>query len=247
MWTVNHPLSKALLFVAALAISAVRSEASFIVPAAILAPGDVHVVPFTASSPGTLLSSLISPFSFSTTGGVTSGTVFSAVFQNASGTLDFYYQIRNNGSSATALSREFDGSFTGFGTAVAFRLDGSSLPGGIFTNGTDLNITADRGASGTTIGFNFVSAPPGIAPGITSAVLVISTDATSFGAGNVGVLDGGSQTVTSFAPTSAPIGGTPEPSSVILMSSGLVGFAIALRRFRERRSGNSPATAVDLC
>jgi hypothetical protein len=84
----------------------------------------------------------------------------------------------NSANSATALSRESDTSFTGFLTQVAFRLDGGSLAGTGFTNGTPgiIPVTADRDASAATVGFNFVPTPPGtkIPPGTTSAVLVIS-------------------------------------------------------------------------
>ena len=183
--------------------------AAFIVPSALVTSGGPAVgVPLTSAPAGTLLASLLSPFSFSTTAGTTSGSVLSAVYQNPSGTLDFYYQIANNAASATSLARQSSTSFAGFLTQVAFRLDGGSLPGGAgFVNGTAgiIPVTADRDASGTTVGFNFVPTPPGtkIPPGTTSAVLVISTDATAFAAGNVEIIDGGGQIVASFQPAPA--------------------------------------------
>jgi hypothetical protein len=182
--------------------------AAFIVPSALLTPGGPAVgVPLTSQAPGTLLASLSAPFSFVTTAGTTSGSVVSAVYRNGSGTLDFYYQIVNSQASATALARQSSTSFVGFLTAVAFRLDGGSLPGTAFVNGTPgiIPVTADRDASATTVGFNFVPTPPGtkIPPGTTSAVLVISTDATNFSAGNVEIIDGGGQIVASFQPAPA--------------------------------------------
>jgi len=131
------------------------------------------------------------------------GNILSAVYMNPSGTLDFYYQVTNNAISATALARVTADSFKGFATAVAFRLDGGSLPTNPgFVNGTSVPPTADRDASGTAVGFDFVPVPAGtkIPPGTTSAVLVISTDATHFTAGNVSIIDGGSQTVAAFQP-----------------------------------------------
>jgi hypothetical protein len=117
--------------------------------------------------------------------------------------LDFYYQIMNSAASVTALARQSSTSFLGFQTQVAFRLDGGSLSAG-FVNGSPgiIPVTADRDASATTVGFNFVPAPPGtkIPPGTTSAVLVISTDAVNFSAGNVEIIDGGGQIVASFQP-----------------------------------------------
>jgi hypothetical protein len=194
-----------LLGLAVMGIFAITSHAAFIVPSAPITPGGPAVgVPLTSAAAGTLRASLVSPFSFSTTAGTTSGTLVSAVYLNASGTLDFYDQVVNSAGSATSLSRESNTSFTGFQTQVAFRLDGGSLPGGGFTNGTAgiIPVTADRDSSGSTVGFNFVPAPPGtkIPPATTSAVLVISTDAVAFTAGNAEVLDGGAQTVPAFQP-----------------------------------------------
>src|SRR5215472_3115701 len=183
--------------------------ASFIVPSAPVTPGGPAVgVPLTSAAPGTLLATLVSPFSFATTAGTTSGTILSAVYRNGTGTLDFYYQIANNAATATALARQSSTSFAGFLTQVAFRLDGGSLAGTAFTNGTAgiIPVTADRDASATTVGFNFVPTPPGtkIPPGTTSAVLVISTNAVNFSAGNATIIDGGGAVVASFQPAPAP-------------------------------------------
>jgi hypothetical protein len=146
---------------------------------------------------GTLLASLVAPYSFATTSGTTSGTLTSAVYRSAGGTLDFYYQVANDATSATAIARETDTSFTGFTTATGFRLDAV----GPFVAGTVPPVTGDSGVSGRVIGFNF--APPDsakILPGSTSAILVISTNATNFTAGNASIIDGGAQTVAAFQP-----------------------------------------------
>ena len=177
------------------------SEAAFIVSSMPIVPGGSSVtVPLTSAAAGTLLATLKSPFSFVTTAGTTSGTLLSAVYQNPSGTLDFYYQITNNASSATSLSRESSNSFTGFATNVAFRTDGSTLSGAGFLNGSIPPLTAERDTS--VVGFNFVPVPAGtkISPGTSTFVLIISTNAIGFTAGNAEVIDGGAQTVASFRP-----------------------------------------------
>src|SRR5262249_35201217 len=141
--------------------------------------------------------------------------ILSAVYRNGTGTLDFYYQIANNAASATALARQSSTSFAGFLTQVAFRLDGGSLAGTAFTNGTAgiIPVTADRDSSATTVGFNFVPPPPEtkIPPETPSAVLVISTNAVNFSAGNATIIDGGVQTVASFQPS----GGVPPTISKV--------------------------------
>ena len=175
---------------------------------AIPLPGTVLTTPsFTAfpglvpsgTPTGTLLASLVSPYSFVTTAGTTSGTLTTAVYRNPSGTLDFYYQVANSAASATAIAREADTSFTGFTTSTGFRVDAV----GPFVAGTAPPVFADRSVSGSVIGFSFN--PPEsakISPGMTSAILVISTDATQFTLGNAVIIDGGTQTVAAFQPQS---------------------------------------------
>jgi hypothetical protein len=193
------------------------------------------------TDPGTLLASLVDPFTSSL--GTTAGTLVSAVFMEAGGTLDFYYQVTNNmtapncgsaGQSACdPISRETDTSFTGFSTALGFRVDGSGLPGGIFSDGTVAPVTGDRNSVGNVVGFSFQ--PPDqakIQPGQTSNVLVISTNATHFTAGNASVIDGGVTTVAAFEPTTGP-SKVPEPTSFILLGGGLL-LLIGCRRLRSR-------------
>src|SRR6266478_2200380 len=193
----------------------------------------------SGTDPGTLLASLSVPFV--STLGTTAGTLVSAVFEESGGTLDFYYQVTNNltapncGSAGQPacdpISRETDTTFTGFSTALGFRVDGSTLPGGIFSDGTVAPVTGDRNNVGDVVGFSFN--PPDqakIQPGQTSNVLDISTDATHFTAGNASVIDGGVTTVAAFQPAVGP-SKIPEPASILLLGGGL----LALVRFRRLR------------
>jgi hypothetical protein len=186
--------------------------------------------------PGTLLASLSAPAISSD--GKFAGTVVSAVYREAGGTLDFYYQVTNNLTAANCgtagkpscdpLSRETDTTFTGFLTALGFRTDVF----GPFVSGTVAPVTGDRNAGvGNVIGFSFN--PPDsakIQPGQTSFVLAISTDATNFTTGTASLVDGGVTSVASFAPTGSPQ--VPEPASFLLIGGGLV--ALIGIRFRVK-------------
>ena len=235
-------LGTALLFLAIVTLTIPSAHATLLGTVPLL-PGDTVVPGLTSASPGTLLASLSVPWISSL--GTSSGTLVSAVFREAGGTMDFYYQLTNNLTAPNCgtpgkpacdpLSREADTNFMSWLTFVGYRIDGLSLPGGVFVNGTVPPVTADRNSTGSVVGFQYNPPDPAkIQPGQTGYVVVISTNALNFMAGNASIIDGGVTTVASFAPapTTPPV---PEPASFLLFGGGIIALI-----GRRRRVGVQP-------
>ena len=185
-----------------------------------LAPGGACVSPDDAGdSPGTLLATVVDPFSFTSGSGITHGAIKTEVFQESGGTLDFYYIIFNAPDSVSQVMGEMDMNFSGWATSVAFRSDGSSVPG--FVNGNIAPSSASRDATGSTVGFIF----SGIPANQRSRVVVISTDAFSYAAGSMTV--DGSSVLPTFQPAA------PEPGCFVLIGGGLLAL-LGCRAGRDR-------------
>jgi len=173
--------------------------------------------------------------------------------RQASGTLDFYFQLTNNLSAGSVFTRLSTGAvFAPYATSVGFLLNGSVVPFVAlpFLDGTATPVTADRDVSGGIIGFNF---GPGILSGTSSRVFVISTNATTF-TGSISTLEGRSGTntilfpnLTSLGPSgpAVPVTTVPEQGgSALLLALSVAGLWMT-RRIAARAS-NSPADVTTL-
>lgn len=156
---------------------------------------------------------LVSPFAVP---GMFSGTLTSTVIagdpSNPLGGLTFTYVLSNDPGSANAMARVTVSSYAGFATDASYQLGTPGVPPTFIDR-----LTSD------VVGFSFAGFGPGpIAPGVSTAVLVVQTDAPAFGAGIASIIDSGAVTVASYAPI-------PEPASL-----GLIGLAGALLLSRRR-------------
>jgi PEP-CTERM motif len=161
---------------------------------------------------GVTLTNLTYSFVGPTFSGTISSSVISGDASNPWGGLTFTYQFSNTGGDA--ISRFTVSPFTGFFTDVSFQ-GGTALPQ-IAPN------LITRSADGSILRFNFDFPGLNVAPGQSSSLLVVQTDATGYKPTIAGLIDGSTVNLTSFAPV-------PEPASASLLLLG-IGALIALRR-----------------
>ena len=225
-----------------LALAATAAMVAVPGQAAVITAGATGVAP-TAGVPtgqGTQLASQ------STSGqALTFAAIFNqAVYRNAAGTLDFYYQVIRTGAGSTGADQEIRsftvsdfGSVTVDGYASGPDPDGASLFVPVnnpnLANGTASGSTTTfgRSPSGSVVTTEFGA--NGLTGTENSATYIFRTSATNFnGFGTFGIIDGSTLQGMTYAPTAA----VPEPSTwaMMLIGFGAVGFGM-----RRRRSSGS--------
>jgi hypothetical protein len=201
--------------------------------AVVLVPGVTTPLPGTsaASDPslaGTIIQDILTPFTMSTPGGAVTGDIQSRVVLAVDGTLDFYWRVINDPTSAGPVGVLRTGDFSTSSYNANFRTDGV---------GTVAPQTAFLFVSPTPGFINWAfPGPQGLQPGQSSMFMFLDTNATSFA--QTAIVDVASSDTTQISNLISTFGpsAVPEPSTWAMMLIGFIGLGFAFRQSRRKVS-----------
>jgi hypothetical protein len=168
------------------------------------------------------------------------GTYIAAVYSGTNdvctgaGCLTFLYQITDTSganSDPGLITTVSASSFGGFTTEVGYATAAPSSNTAGFVAGTIIPTTIQRNATpGAVVQWNYTSTTD-IEPGTTSDILVVETNANASLPGLFSGLGDATATVTAYGATSLQT--TPEPTTLVLFGSALIGLGCIRKRIRK--------------
>jgi hypothetical protein len=166
-------------------------------------------------------SPLVVPFADPVFSGTLTSTVLAGDPGNPFGGLTFTYKLTLNANSPQALSQLVVSPFDSLLTDVEYNVPGGGVAPSFFSRSNE------SPGVGQVIRFTFGLLPgfTTVAPGQSSALLVVQTSAQNFGLGTAGLIDGVTDNVEALVPSIVP-----EPGTVGLLVAGLGILVLALRR-----------------